>query len=222
MQRRTSLPPHRVRLPQGTTGAEAMLEHLRDQLVFDRDATEVLDCGCGTGRLSCLLAPFVRRVTAVDESPGLVAELRRDLAAGRVKNVRAFQADLVDLPRQLAGREFDLVVAAMVCHHVEPLEKFLLGLKSLLKPDGVLCIIDLQEEDGSFHAADPSVPHAGFAPADFARLLADCGFFAPTIVEPWAARRSPADAAAGAREYPLFMALADNAPPLPGGEDAWA
>lgn len=221
MQRRTSLPPHRVRLPQGTTGAEAVLEHLRDQLVFDRDATEVLDCGCGTGRLSCLLAPFVRRVTAVDPSPALVAELQRDLAQGRVKNVRAFQADLADLPRQLAGRAFDLVVASMVCHHVAALENFLLGAKTLLKPDGVLCIIDLREEDGSFHVGDPSVPHRGFDPAGLAKLLADCGFFAPAVVEPWAARRAPAGAPGAAREYPLFMVLADNAPPRPGG-GPWA
>lgn len=210
MRRKKELPPHRVLLPAGASRAEAILENLRDRLAFDRDADEVLDCGCGTGRLALLLSPWVRRITAVEEAPGLAAELKRDLANARQRNIRILNLELMDAARQLPPATFDLALAVMVCHHIPQPEKFLLGLKSLLKPDGILCIIDLQEEDGSFHTGDVTVPHPGFKPEDMRRLLAECGFFnmteipiqgisRPGVLEP--------------RDYPLFMVLADNAPP---------
>jgi SAM-dependent methyltransferase len=70
---------------------------------------EVLDLGCGTGRVSLDLAADGHRVTGLDVDSGLAAELRRraadrNVAAGAVVgDARAF-----DL-----GRRFDLVLAAM-------------------------------------------------------------------------------------------------------------
>jgi SAM-dependent methyltransferase len=70
---------------------------------------EVLDLGCGTGRVSLELASDGHRVTGLDLDAFLAAELRRraakqNVAAGAVVgDARAF-----DL-----GRRFDLVLAAM-------------------------------------------------------------------------------------------------------------
>lgn len=70
---------------------------------------EVLDLGCGTGRVSLDLAALGHRVTGLDRDPRFVAELEaraaaRGVPAGAVTgDVRSF-----DL-----GRRFDLVLAAM-------------------------------------------------------------------------------------------------------------
>jgi SAM-dependent methyltransferase len=70
---------------------------------------DVLDLGCGTGRVSLDLAAHGHRVTGLDHDPRLAEELRRrasdrNVAAGAVVG-DARQFDL--------GRQFDLVLAAM-------------------------------------------------------------------------------------------------------------
>jgi SAM-dependent methyltransferase len=67
----------------------------------------VLDLGCGSGRVTALLAPVAAEVVGVDLSPELLARARARLADR--SNVRLLRADM----RQLAFHEpFDLVVAA--------------------------------------------------------------------------------------------------------------
>jgi SAM-dependent methyltransferase len=207
------LPPFRA------TRDEAIGEHLRARLALDRDVTEVLDFGCGSGDLAFLLAPWVRRVTAIDSSPALIAELqkkirRAGMTSAPITNLRASCLDLNAAPRQLLGAEFDLIVSVMTLHHFDEPRRILTGLKSLLKSDGFLCIIDLAPEDGSFHggsfhgAATPP-PHYGFDPDDFAATLAELGFFHPTLCEPYVIKTTRDGAA---REYTLFMAIAGAAP----------
>ena len=62
---------------------------------LDEDWT-VGDLGCGTGQLAAALAPFVRRVIAVDQSKAMLAAARRRL--GGLDNVELRQGDLEALP----------------------------------------------------------------------------------------------------------------------------
>jgi SAM-dependent methyltransferase len=72
-------------------------------------ACDVLELGCGTGRVSLALAPRARHVSAIDVDPELVAVLRerateRELPVEAVvADARAFELD----------RRFDLVLAPM-------------------------------------------------------------------------------------------------------------
>jgi SAM-dependent methyltransferase len=72
-------------------------------------ACDVLELGCGTGRVSLTLAPRARHVSAIDVDPELVAVLRerateRELPVEAVvADARAFELD----------RRFDLVLAPM-------------------------------------------------------------------------------------------------------------
>ena len=71
----------------------------------DRD---VLDLGCGIGRVSAALAPRCRSVLGLDASPGMVAEARR--RHGAVPNLRFDATPGTDLAA-LAAASFDLVLA---------------------------------------------------------------------------------------------------------------
>lgn len=66
-------------------------------------ASEILELGCGTGRLTRALLARGHRVTAVDESAAMLAELP-DVPA-----VEPVQADILDLA---LGRRFPVVVLA--------------------------------------------------------------------------------------------------------------
>ena len=70
---------------------------------------EVLDLGCGTGRVSLDLASHGHRVTGLDLHSGFADELRRRAAAQNV----AAGAVVGDARAFDLGRRFDLVLAAL-------------------------------------------------------------------------------------------------------------
>ncbi len=53
----------------------------------------LLDLCCGTGTYTLRFAPRVRRVVALDVSPGMLAVLRRKLRAAGLRNVEVVEAD---------------------------------------------------------------------------------------------------------------------------------
>jgi trans-aconitate methyltransferase len=105
-----------------------------------RDATRVLDVGCGAGALARRLASRARSVDAVDRSPAMIA------AAGEAAppNLTLHRADLrtVDLP---AG-QYDAVVSSAVLHH-PPLSDVLPRMARWVRPGGVLAAVALPRVD---------------------------------------------------------------------------
>ncbi len=80
----------------------------------------MLELGCGTGRVTRILARHARRVLAVDVSPEMLRRARQQL--GGCPNVALVRADM----RTLALTErFDLVVAAddPFCHIVDDADR---------------------------------------------------------------------------------------------------
>ncbi len=106
---------------------------------------DVLDLGCGFGRVAAALAPRCRSVLGLDVSAGMVAEARR--RQGGLKNVRFEQTEGRDLG-SLAADRFDLVLAidsfpyivqagdAVALRHAEDAAR-------ILRPGGALCILNL-------------------------------------------------------------------------------
>jgi len=75
---------------------------------------EVLDFGCGVGRLMAAFASRCRYVTGVDVSPTMIGEATRNLASH--DNV-SFFADLNKIP---AANRYDLVHSHIVLQHIRP------------------------------------------------------------------------------------------------------
>src|SRR5919199_6338629 len=78
------------------------------------DEWVVGDLGCGTGQLAESLAPFVRRVVAVDASRAMLAAARRRLA--HAPNVELRLGELEALPAE--DGELDAAVLFLVLHYV--------------------------------------------------------------------------------------------------------
>lgn len=77
----------------------------------------VLDLGCGTGRISRLVAPRVRHLTCADVSRVLIGEARVNLAG--LDNVDFLRTDGYTLSPLRDGR-FDAVYAQGVFSHLDP------------------------------------------------------------------------------------------------------
>jgi ubiquinone/menaquinone biosynthesis C-methylase UbiE len=73
--------------------------------------------------------------------------------------------------------KFDIVYNSMVLHHIHDTESIIKNFYKLINKDGYLCIVDLNEEDGSFHKEFPDFDgHNGFNQDDLKNILINAGF----------------------------------------------
>ena len=103
------------------------------------DGLAILEPGCGTGRLTEILARKVGangHIVALDISPKMVKTARRRVASRQ--NVEVHLAEVEAFPLQESG--FDLVLCHQVFPHFEDKEKALKILVSALKPGGKFII----------------------------------------------------------------------------------
>ncbi|MBN1966231.1 MAG: class I SAM-dependent methyltransferase [Anaerolineae bacterium] len=100
-----------------------------------------LDVGAGTGRHALRLAAQGLAVTALDQSPEMLAQARQKAAAaGLTLDIRT--GSLTDgLP--FADASFDLLTCALVLEHVADLHRAVGEFARVLRPGGFLLISDL-------------------------------------------------------------------------------
>ncbi len=127
-------------LAQATT---EIVEWLRASRLLHA-GSDVLDLGCGFGRIAAALAPLCRSVLGLDVSPGMVEEARRRNAA--VPNVRFEQTAGRDL-HALPDRAFDLVLAVdsfpyMVQAGPHVVGRHVAGAARVLRPGGALAVLN--------------------------------------------------------------------------------
>jgi malonyl-CoA O-methyltransferase len=110
----------------------ALEEPLVREAIGEVRGRAVLDLGCGTGRHAGWLAAAGAAVTAVDFSPGMLAQARRKPGAAAVRFL------VHDLHQGLPFRDatFDLVVSALVLEHIRDLRALFGEARRVLRPDG--------------------------------------------------------------------------------------
>ena len=97
---------------------------------------EVLECACGTGLLTGVIAARCRALTATDFSEKMLAQAERKYA--NCRNVRFAQADITKL--DYPDGRFDAVVAANVIHLLDEPLQALRELDRVCRPGGRLII----------------------------------------------------------------------------------
>jgi len=120
----------------------------------------VLDYGCGTGLISCHLYPFVRSITGVDNSSGMLKVFNQKIKEINLKNVEAILINSKNFKELHCN--FDLIICVMTIHHIKNLKKILSQFYNLLLPEGYLCVADLDLDGGKFHQVNDGVYHNGF------------------------------------------------------------
>jgi len=101
------------------------------------------DLGCGTGHLTRLLAPFVRRVIGVDASQAML-ELARAHTSD-LSNVDLRSGDLETLP--LDNASLDAAILALVLHNVANPGIVLREAARVLRPGGRLLVLDMMPHE---------------------------------------------------------------------------
>lgn len=138
---------------QNTMYAEKINQHLSFRPV------NILEVGCGTGLLGQQFVHDNSSLLGIDTSEGMLQVFNQ-----KFKDNEKVQSKLLDLETNSISEKFDLILSSMAFHHLKNPEQMIKKLKNNLLSGGVLAVIDLDQEDGSFHP-DPKkmgVHHFGF------------------------------------------------------------
>ena len=100
---------------------------------------DILDCGCGPGFFSCIMAQEGHRVTAVDGSDSML-EYARSRAEENGLSVNFLLMDCHHL--EFEDDSFDLVISRNVTHTLRDHARVYREWKRVLRPGGVLLIFD--------------------------------------------------------------------------------
>ena len=144
--------------------------------LLDPRAT-VGDLGCGAGQLSETMAPFAKRVIAVDESAAMLRAARARLSM--FDNVDVRQGTLESLP--VDAHELDLGVVSLVLHYVAEPITALQSIHKALKKDGRLIIVDMLPHDRAEYRETMGHLWQGFSAGQVTAWGKEAGFSAVRV-----------------------------------------
>jgi SAM-dependent methyltransferase len=138
--------------------------------LLDEDWT-VGDLGCGTGRLTEVLAPNVARVIGVDASPEMLAGARARLS--HLKNVEFRAGELEGLP--IEAGTLNAAVLSLVLHYVPEPAAVLHEVFRTLTPGGRVLIVDMQPHERSEYPQQMGHVWLGFSESQLTSWLGEAG-----------------------------------------------
>jgi len=189
--------------PDKLKRAKAFAIEIIDYIKPDK-TKNALEFGCGTGLLSFELKDAFNVITLADTSEGMINVLKEKIKKQGIKNFKPFLGDV--LQENIGITDIDVIYTLMTLHHINNLDKAFKSFHNILNNNGYLCIADLVEEDGSFHAPELNFDgHKGFSKKVLSAKLADYGFKMEYYSIPHTIEKQQANSI---KKYPLFLMIA--------------
>lgn len=153
--------------------AKAVAEAIISTIPLHREM-DILDFGAGTGLLTIALSSYVRSITALDSSQGMLGELEAKARSVPDCIIEIVQGDIME---HVFNKRFHGAVSSMTLHHIRDTAALFKKLASLLRPHGFVALADLADDDGTFHdEGRDDVFHFGFPKERLVSLATSAGF----------------------------------------------
>jgi len=154
--------------------AKIIADEIMNSINIIKDSS-AMEFGCGTGLVSFNLYEKFKSITLVDSSQGMIDILNSKIDTYKVNNMFPYLLDITN--KNSLNMKFDVIYSSMVMHHIQDTEAIIKDFYQMLNKDGCLCIVDLDEEDGSFHQNYPDFDgHNGFNQKEIKTILNKIGF----------------------------------------------
>jgi len=191
--------------PKKVERARAVAEAIRSAIPLTPKMS-ALEYGCGTGLLSFAFQADLGEITLADTSQGMLDVLSEKIVAAGVANMHPTRLDLSTDP--LPAKRFDLTYSLMTLHHIEDPKAIIKKFHALLQPAGILCIADLDKEDGTFHTDGTTDVHLGFDRGELQTWVEDAGFADVIFSTAFEIKKKIDDAE---KTFPIFLLTARKA-----------
>ncbi len=116
------------------------------ELVKPQPQWQVLDVATAAGHTAFVFAPHVAQVIASDLTPEMLLVAAKVAQEKGITNVTFKEADAEALP--FADASFDLVTCRIAPHHFPNIDRFLQEAARVLRPGGILAVVDNIVPDG--------------------------------------------------------------------------
>ena len=150
--------------------AQAIAKHVINQI------EKMMDFGCGTGLLTSHFLNVADELVGIETSSGMLEQFSERFEGNSNVKSLAINLENESLPSDVGP--FDLIVTAMAFHHLKDPRAVLSLFKKHLTPAGRVFVIDLDEEDGTFHPDNEGmgVHHFGFSKITMESWSQEIGF----------------------------------------------
>ena len=181
---------------QRVANVENIANAILSQIELDKQM-HIMDFGSGTGLLLERIAPYVKKITAVDVSQSMNAQLAQK------KDNLACELEIreLNLATTALEQKFDGIVSSMTMHHIEDTKAMFAKFYAMLNENGFIAIADLDLEDNTFHKEDTGVYHFGFDRDNLLRIAQEVGFKNTSICDASTVHKPQGS-------YPVFLLTA--------------
>jgi ArsR family transcriptional regulator len=148
--------------------------------LLDGNAT-IVDIGCGTGKSAATIAPFIGKVIGVDHSRAMLGKAKQRAKELGLKNCDFRLADWHKLP--LKTNSADAAWSTMALHHEEDPTILLKEMVRVVKPGGVVLIVDLKKHDYDWLRDEMHDVWLGFEEKDMRLFYRKSGLSDPAFTD---------------------------------------
>lgn len=146
-----------------------------NELVGDKQNSSIMEYGCATGLISLNLCDKFKKLTLMDSEDEMINVVKEKIKFYKTSNILPIKIDLTK--ETYEEEKFDLIYTSLTLHHILDIENIVKKFYNLLNKDGILCIIELDKEDGSFHGDIKNFNgHNGFLHNEIENALRKVGF----------------------------------------------